>query len=150
MTQPPGGYRPPANPAAVSGPGALSQRTDGRQPMRDLPDAAYGEQATFRQDQQGAPMAQAAGAAQGGPPVAPADLSNVTPLHAPTERPGEPVTAGADAGAGPGAAVLGLDEDNDPAWRNLVDILPTLELMANSAAGGHEMRQFVRRVRSRM
>lgn len=146
MTQPRGGYQPPANPAAVSGPGALSRRTDGRQPVRDLPDAAYGEQATFRQDQQGAPMAQAAGP----PSVSPADLSNVMPLNAPTMRPSEPVTAGADAGPGPGAGVLGLGEDDDPAWRNLVDILPTLELMANSPAGGHELRQFVRRVRSRM
>ena len=40
-----GGYRKPQNPAAVSGPGALSKRTDGKQPVVRVPDVPYGEQA---------------------------------------------------------------------------------------------------------
>ena len=37
-----GGYRRPTNPSPVSGPGALSRRTDGQQPTQDLPNAKYG------------------------------------------------------------------------------------------------------------
>lgn len=51
---PRGGYQRPSNPAPVSGPGAMSKRTDGGpvQKLRDLPDAQYGEAATFRDLQQ--------------------------------------------------------------------------------------------------
>ena len=54
-----GGYRKPANPAPVSGPGALSQRTDGSpsQPATYIPGLPQGEgQATYDQ-QVSAPMA---------------------------------------------------------------------------------------------
>jgi hypothetical protein len=52
-----GGYRQPSNPAAASGPGALSQRTDGgpgstKQPIRRLPDAKSGENKAFVEGQQ--------------------------------------------------------------------------------------------------
>lgn len=142
-----GGYQPPANPAPVSGPGALSRRTDS-QPQRQLPDAAYGEQATFRTDQAGAPMAASPGAS--GPPVSPVDLSSVVGFNAPTSRPGEPVTAGAAAGAGPGVEALGLSDDDDAGIRHLKDSLPALELMANQPNAGRALRQFVRRVRAMM
>ena len=47
-----GGYRQPSNPAPVSGPGALSARTDGgagssKQPIRRIPGQAYGEGKAF-------------------------------------------------------------------------------------------------------
>jgi hypothetical protein len=35
-----------------------------------------------------------------------AQMSQVTPLNAPTQRPGEPLLAGVDAGDGPGSEVL--------------------------------------------
>lgn len=147
---PRGGYQPPAQPAPVSGPGRLSQRTDS-QPVRDIPDADYGEQATFRADQQGAPMAQTPGGTQQSPTVSPADLSGVVPMNAPTQRPSEPVTSGAPAGAGPGLEALGLDnENNDPGVQQLRQILPSLELMANMPQAGKAFRQFVRRVRAMM
>lgn len=143
---PRGGYQAPANPAPVSGPGRLSQRTDG-QPVQQLPDADYGEQATFRSDQQGAPMA----ATPDGGAVAPADLSAVVPFGAPSQRPTEPVTAGAPAGAGPGPEALGLDsEESDPGVQQLRQMLPSLELMANMPQAGRAFRQFVRRVRAMM
>ena len=104
----------PANPAPVSGPGALARRTDGgpEQKMRELPNAQYGEAATFRDLQHGAPLAAAApmptssgvGASSRGGPA-------VTPMSAPSGRPGEPVTTGADAGAGPGMDSLGLPSE---------------------------------------
>lgn len=151
-----GGYRPPTNPAPVSGPGKLSRRTDGgpaqppQQPIRDIPNAAYGEQQTFRADQAGAPMATTPGP-DNQPQTPPVDLSNVVPLHADTQRPNEPVTAGADAGAGPGAAALGLPNPGDDASvQNLRQLLPPLELMANSPVAGTAFKDFVRRVRAMM
>lgn len=111
-----GGYQQPGNPASVSGPGRLSRRTDGgpAQSVADLPNAGYGEASEFRSLQQGAPMSASPSprmSGQGGgglggllggggaPGVEPP-----TPLTAGTERPDEPITAGAPFGAGPGPA----------------------------------------------
>jgi hypothetical protein len=93
-----GGYMAPANPAPVSGPGALSQRTDGGpgQPVRDLPNAKYGEAKAFTEQEAGAPMA---GAGPAMPPV--------VGLDAPSTRPDEHVTHGAPLGPGGGPEVLG-------------------------------------------
>lgn len=108
-----GGYRKPSNPAPVSGPGRLSRRTDGgpAQNLAALPNAGYGEGQEFTQLQQGAPLAATPAPAPAGggggmdvmailggaPPVGPP-----TPLSSPTERPDEPLTAGAPFGDGPG------------------------------------------------
>lgn len=149
-----GGYQQPTNPAPVSGPGRLSKRTDGgpanpTQPKVMLPDAAYGEQQTF-QDAQAAPMAASPDPGQMAPGPQPVDLSGVVPFNAPTSRPEQPVTSGADAGAGPGFSSLGLNQENDPAVQRLRDSLPALELMANLPNSGFAFRQFVRRVRAMM
>lgn len=147
---PQGGYQKPSRPAPVSGPGRLSRRTDGGpgQPTRELHDAAYGEQATFRADQQAAPMATAPGALKPGQSAGPAvDLSRVVPFGAASQRPGEPITSGADAGPGPGAAALGLSGDNDPGFRYSRELLPVLELVASQPFASSELRQFVRRMR---
>lgn len=144
-----GGYRKPTHPAPASGPGRLSRRTDGGpgQPVRQLGDAAYGEQATFRSDQQGAPMASGAVQPSQGPAQPPVDLSQVTPMGAPTQRPGEPVTAGAASGAGPGVNALGLAPEQDPSRQYLTSLLPMLELAANLPTAGIAFRQFVRTLR---
>jgi hypothetical protein len=145
-----GGYRRPAKPAPASGPGKLSRRTDGgpaKQPLRALPDAAYGEQATFRGDQQGAPMAKAQTAPQGAP-APQADLSRVVPFAADSQRPGEPVTAGAAAGAGPGMEALGFaGDENDPGVQYIRDLLPMLEVAASLPNSTFGLRQFVRQLR---
>lgn len=101
---PSGGYRPPSNPAAVSGPGALSRRTDQPQPMQKLYNPKYGEQSDFQEIQSGAPMS--APGMPGGAPTA--GVAAPTGLSAPSARPGEPVTAGAAVGAGPGPSALNL------------------------------------------
>lgn len=146
MTQPQqhGGYRRPRNPAPVSGPGRLSRRTDGGpgQPIRDLPNPDYGEQKTFRQDQRAAPMAASEGI---NPP--PVDLSGVTALNAPTQRPGEPVTAGAALGDGPGLEAIGSTAE-DKNLQTLRSYLPGLELMANMPEASPAFRDFVRRARA--
>lgn len=145
-----GGYRSPAKPAPVSGPGKASQRTDGgpQQPVRALTDAAYGEQATYRTDQQGAPMASTPNPGQG-QAAPPADLSQVIPMGAPTQHPDMPVTAGADSGAGPGMASLGISApQNDPGVAQMRELLPMLELASNLPTSSFEFRQFVRRLRA--
>jgi hypothetical protein len=89
----------------VSGPGALSQRTDGGQPIRHIADAKYGEDKSFVEQQKMAPLAEAA-AGPGAPPVsmggsqvAPAGPAAppqpITPFGAPSAMPDQPVTAGA-------------------------------------------------------
>lgn len=97
-----GGYERPRNPAAVSGPGKFSRRTDGapsedsmKQAARYVSGGEYGDGQEMMAIQQGAPMAAA--------PETP--RRSVTPLSAPTERPDEPVTAGAPVGPGPGPEV---------------------------------------------
>lgn len=133
-----GGYRPPTNPAPVSGPGALSRRTDGRQPIMSLPDAAYGEQQTYRQIQQGAPMAQQS---QPGPVSLPPQAATLgqltqglTPLSAPSAQPQTPVTDGAALGPGAGISALGLPsgDANQQDSAYLARYLPTLLKQANS------------------
>jgi len=101
-----GGYQAPAHPAAVSGPGRLSQRTDGgpAQQLRHLPDAQYGEDATFTAQQRSAPLAQV-----GPPPASQGSAGGgreVVGFDAPSARPDEPVTAGAPLGPGPGMEAL--------------------------------------------
>lgn len=100
-----GGYRKPENPAPMSGPGALSRRTDGgpAQGAKYISGLPYGQgQATYDQ-QTAAPMA-AASPMPSAPAVAPMEMP--TPLMAPTSRPNEPITAGINMGAGPGSEVM--------------------------------------------
>lgn len=99
-----GGYRKPENPAPMSGPGALSQRTDGgpSQGAKYISGLPYGQgQETYNQ-QTAAPMAAAEPA-----PAAPA-LPPMLSLNDMTQRPDEPLTAGLDIGDGPGSEVMNL------------------------------------------
>lgn len=121
-----GGYRKPSNPAPVSGPGALSQRTDGgpAQGAKYISGLPYGEgQATYDQ-QTAAPMA----AAQPTP-----TMPEVTPLMAPSMRPDEPVTAGINIGDGPGSEVMKRPNQ----VRSLTDIIR--ELVQYDASGDSEL-----------
>lgn len=99
-----GGYRKPENPAPMSGPGALSQRTDGgpSQGAKYISGLPYGQgQETYNQ-QTAAPMAAAEPT-----PAAPA-LPPMLSLNDMTQRPDEPLTAGLDIGDGPGSEVMNL------------------------------------------
>ena len=108
MAEQQGGYRRPSSPAPVSGPGALSRRTDG-QGARYMAGGEYGEGQEMMDLQTSAPMSKAP--AQPRPSrsrsarQAVDEAMQVTPLFAPTERPDEPITAGAPFGPGPGPAV---------------------------------------------
>jgi len=146
-----GGYQPPRQPAPASGPGALAKRTDGgpggKQPVRELPNAEYGEAAEYRSAQQGAPMAASGGGGEAaGPPPNPG--ADVVPFGAPSQFPDQPVTAGADAGAGPGSEALGLQDPSTADLKNLARVLPSLELIASSPFSSQTTRNTVRRLRS--
>ena len=120
-----GGYQQPSNPAPISGPGAMSQRTDGgpTQAAMYMSGLPYGQGQAQMQQQTSAPMA--------GNPVASAQVSAGSAEQAPqmpptigmfepTQRPDEPITAGMDFGPGPDSSVLGmpnLPKQDDPTIR---------------------------------
>jgi hypothetical protein len=91
--------RTPSNPAPVSGPGALSQRTDGgpTQAATYMSGLPYGQGQQNYDNQVAAPMA--------GNPIPQMEMP--TPLMAPTSRPNEPITAGVNIGDGPGSEAMG-------------------------------------------
>jgi hypothetical protein len=106
-----GGYRQPMNPAPVSGPGALSQRTDGSptQSATYMSGMPYGQ--NTMEQQTAAPMA--------GRPEMP-KMEMPTPLMAATTRPNEPITSGIDRGDGPGSFALGTLPNVEPTILNIL------------------------------
>jgi len=93
-----GGPRPVrtnSQPKPVSGPGALSQRTD---MMTNSNPNVYGDRKITEELMAGAPMAKQQQVSK----------PTVTDLFAPTQRPNEPVTAGNPMGAGVGPEALNL------------------------------------------
>ena len=100
-----GGKRTPRNPAPVSGPGQLSQRTDGgpQQTLANMTGMPYGENAEFNTMQAAAPMSAAGQTTARAPrPKQSRSGGGGVPLFSPTQRPDEPVTAGAPFGPGDG------------------------------------------------
>ena len=106
MAEQHGGYRRPSNPAPVSGPGRMARRTDGGPQQTTVPMSgmAYGENADYNDIQSSAPLAAAPSVsntrARKTSPTG--QLAAATPLFSPTQRPEEPVTAGAPFGPGDG------------------------------------------------
>ena len=148
-----GGYRKPGKPAAVSGPGALSARTDGGPTQMQLSNAKYGEQADFQSVQGGAPLSPSPSQTPQATTPAGGATPSLTPLHAPTERPDEPVTAGAPVGAGVGPEALGLPDQNklDPADRSrLASYLPVFIERANDPNATQAFKNWVRALRAEL
>lgn len=140
-----GGERTPSRPAPVSGPGALSKRTDG-QPLRTPTGMGYGEAGALEQLQRAAPLSATPGGdtpvpTAGGGGAAPV---NVTGFGEPTQQPGTPVTAGAALGPGPGLEALGLPQQPSEDLKALIGYLPVLEFMANQPGASHAARNLVR------
>lgn len=144
-----GGYRTPAHPASVSGPGALSQRTDGGpgQPSRYIAGLPYGQGQETMSMQSSAPMAKAASPkpntrlASAAPPGA-----GLTPLDAPTDRPDEPVTEGnpMGAGAGPGALSNGVGSMRDASAHDAMQLKAYLPALIQAANMPNTPTSFVR------
>ena len=141
-----GGYRRPSQPAAVSGPSQLSQRTDGAPHKMTLTDQPYGGVQAFDQQQSAAPMAATAAthASNAPAPYAPA------PFNAPSAMPDVPVTAGADAGAGPGMDALGFQSGNADLRASMGPYLPALMRMADSPTATQAFRLQVRELLARI
>ena len=110
MAERQGGMRRPANPAPVSGPGSLSQRTDGgpQQVLSDVSGMPYGENQELEEMQSAAPMSASGQTTARATRSAPRRSARgrggmgVSPLMSPTQRPDEPITAGAPFGPGAG------------------------------------------------
>jgi hypothetical protein len=129
-----------------SGPGKFAKRTD-RQGAKRLSDASYGEQKEFQDMQAGAPMAKTPTPQM----QLPNQMANVVPLSAPTQRPGEPVTAGVDVGPGPGREVLGLKGPVDNQLKDLSKLskyMPLMMQFADSPESTGTMKAFVKYLRS--
>jgi hypothetical protein len=99
-------------------PGATyTNRSDlNAQPVRTAPGQPYGQAVAQQRAQQAIPLPAT-------PPVQASPAPAVPPdpgmLHAPSARPGEPVTAGLPVGAGPGPEALGTIPQNDQILSNL-------------------------------
>lgn len=119
-----GGYRQPSKPAAVSGPGALSQRTDGgagnsKQPIRRIPGVAYGEQSALSEQQSAAPLPVSN---QGQVPIG--QTQGATPnVFGATEFPNQPITEGAMLGAG-SPPMQAIDEDANMLLAAMYQVMP--------------------------
>lgn len=134
----------PNQPAPVSGPGALSKRTDGgpadKQPIRDVPGGDYGDRKEMQQIQAGADMYQqptpgAKGAAMPGPPK-PGSLFD------PTKRPDEPITSGIESGPGDGPSNMEAQVTDD--MQLLATYLPDLRKAAAAPTATQSFRAAVR------
>lgn len=125
-----GGYREPTNPAPVSGPGALSQRTDG---------ALH------------APVPGTVGPA-GEPAAAPMgpDLSTLTPFGAPSELPDEPITAGLPGGPGAGPSVSEPAAMTKETADRLRAYLPVFIMLASNPDADPQTKQYVRQLRGEL
>lgn len=149
-----GGARTPSSPAPVSGPGALSKRTDGGpgQPVRVPTGGAYGDATQLQQLQQAAPV----GASPGGDQQVPAGLlAGLSPptgpgFGEPTQQPGVPVTDGAMTGAGAGPEALGLAPQQDQDMQLLTSYLPVLEHMASQPGSSSAARNMVRMIKGQV
>lgn len=146
-----GGYRRPTNPAPVSGPGALSQRTDGGPTDMLASGGPYGSRQDMQQLQSSADML-APGDHSALTPYAPAapDVSALTHPTAPTQRPNEPVTSG----IGQVANTTGVPNTNTApgldaqTHASILAALPVLTRAAASPQADAALRNFVNSARA--
>jgi len=121
-----GGMRTPNNPAPVSGPGALSKRTDGgpTQAATYIPGMPQGQGQQTYDNQVASPMA--------GNPFPQESLADLTPLFAPTSRKDEPITSGIDIGNGPGSMALGKLPMQEPSVKDVIRSLAQYDISGDS------------------
>ena len=103
----------------------------------------YGSRQEMQSIQQGAALQGGGGAPT---PAAAAPI----PFDAPTANPNEPVTAGADAGAGINAQAAGIRDDQQASNEQLRPLLRSLEVIANLPGSNAETRSFVRNLKARL
>jgi hypothetical protein len=143
-----GGYQRPKNPAQVSGPGAMSQRTDGkpsvdnpRQAARYISGQEYGEGQVINEIAQAAPLAAAPDQGTTAP-----GMRRPIPISEPSMYPDEPVTTGLPFGAGTGPEVLSPMQNIDgmaPEVDDVADIIKAMYIVTPSP----ELRRLVMQLR---
>lgn len=137
-----GGVRTPSSPAMVSGPGAMSARTDGGVMNPNSP--SYGEGADLESLASAAPM----GAA---PPGGSAPQGGGAPALPSFNSPGDPsvpITSGAALGAGPGVGALGLPQGEGEERRADARALgPALQVLIAATTRSDATQSFRRLVR---
>lgn len=108
--------------AGPAGPGKFSTRTD----KLEMGSTAYGEGVETQAIKSGAPLAKTGDVrpARAGDVREAAGQSPLTELYAPTQRPGEPITAGIDMGAGPGSNALMMQKSITKTSDTLAKMLP--------------------------
>jgi len=118
---------PQNNPMNVNGRGGNGQSGDATQAAKYVPGLPYGEGQALMETQQSAPLAAAPSIEQSGMPSGLASAAASQPvisLNAPSQRPDEPVTFGANAGPGPGIEALGLTQQGQSTAQVLQKLLP--------------------------
>ena len=137
-----GGMRPTApqnNPANVSGTGGAGQSGQAIRPYTGMP---YGQGQALTQQQASAPMAKGNTSA---PAMSGLGLPAVPQLTDPTQMPDQPVTAGANAGPGPGQEALQLPSnmapDNTQANKTLDSYYPVMSFISSRPSTSAETRQ---------
>lgn len=149
-----GGKRTPASPAPVSGPGSLSRRTDGgpQQTLQKMTGLPYGENGDFNAMQSAAPLSASPTAlSPEGQALQEQTIGKqaAAALFSPTNRPDEPVTAGAPFGPGPGPqGAPGMSAINGNDARLLSKYLPGLMAQAENVDAPEGFRRFVRHLRN--
>jgi hypothetical protein len=108
--------------AGPAGPGKFSTRTDNLQ----MGSTAYGEGVETQAIKSGAPLSKTADVrpARAGDVREAAGQAPLTELYAPSQRPNEPITAGIDMGAGPGASALMMQKSVAKTSDTLAKMLP--------------------------
>lgn len=136
--------------AEVSGPGKFSERTDKAvsEANRNLPNAGYGEQAAYQEQQAGAPKGQSPGGNVDFASLFGNPAERVIGLNQPSAQPGVPVTDGAAFGPGAGEEALGLQDQRQVDLEGLAPYIPVLEFMANQPGASWAMRNVVRKVKA--
>jgi hypothetical protein len=140
-----GGYQRPTSPAPVSGPGSLSQRTDGgpahKQAAKYISGLPYGQGQEMMNTQSSAPMEASAPTPN---PVPASEIASagptqvvepmpVVPLNAPDQYPDRFVTHGADLGPGPTTASLGLPNADVASYDNTKNYIQALASNSDSS-----------------
>jgi hypothetical protein len=142
-----GGYRKPGTPAPVSGPGALSRRTDGRVGEG----YAYGMNKQINEQAAGAPMAKAPQPrpASASKMMSASPLPSVTPITAETMDVNDPITNGVPVG--PGAnSIPGIPSGptEDPDINMIRDYYPMLEFWASQPGTSQATKDYVQYLRT--
>jgi len=140
-----GGYQKPNNPAVQSGPGSLSQRTDGgpasKQAARYIAGGDYGEGQEMMDIQTSAPMAATPETAKPMPAsqMQKAVPQTVIPFNAPTQHPDE---------AGTATAAPANPSDLDANFRaSIAMYMPALAFLADQPETSQETRDVIRQLR---